>query len=192
MENIDWNWSLDDLLRYLTKELGYEEYAALCEMWERLSTGELPLTRQRHVNGKPYSPTDGKPYNRDAVKPSLFRSNYTLDLDHLRDQVRVVSRLGFDWWDFCYRVSEQKARAICWSRRPPTSQTAPGQEDSPRDAEIVRQLRQGLKPGKNIRWKEFYPIIRKQCNPRPSDLSFGDEAIRSAVRRLRKKIGQIG
>jgi len=50
---------LDGTLRYLTEELGSEKYAALYEMQERIWDGQLRLTRQRHVLGKPYSPTDG-------------------------------------------------------------------------------------------------------------------------------------
>lgn len=158
-------WSLDDLLRYLTEELGYEKYAALCEMRERLSTGELPLTRQRHVNGKPYSPTDGKPYNRGVVEPPFFRSNYTLDLDHLRDQVRVVSRIGFDWWDFRYRISEQKARAL-WP--------APAQASTPAEpsglanktalwigAEAVRMKKEGEIPD-GIGITKFAELLEKR------------------------------
>ena len=81
---------LDDLLSYLTKELGYEKYAALCEMQERIWDGKLRLTRQRHVLGKPYSPTDGKPYNPEPVDPIFFRSKLILDFDHRHDRVEVV------------------------------------------------------------------------------------------------------
>jgi hypothetical protein len=116
---------LDDVLRYLTEELGYEKYAALCEMRERIWDGQLRLTRQRHVDGKPYSPTDGTPYNPEPVNPSFFRSNLILDFDHRHDRAEVISQLGFEWWDFRYRIAEGcDARAICWSR-PPESQAAP-------------------------------------------------------------------
>jgi hypothetical protein len=120
---------LDDLLRYLTEELVYEKYAALCELQERIWDGQLRLTRQRHVDGKPYSPTDGKPYNPEPVDPSFFRSKLILDFDHRHDRVEVIERIVGLSWDFRYRIAEGcDVRAICWSRRPPASQPAPAQQ----------------------------------------------------------------
>jgi hypothetical protein len=117
---------LNDLLRYLTEELGYEKYPALWEMQERFWDGQLLLTRQRHVEGKPYSPTDGKPYNREPVNPSFARSKLTLEFDS-HDRVQVISRAaGFEWWDFRYLIAEGcDARTICWRRCPPASQPVP-------------------------------------------------------------------
>jgi hypothetical protein len=87
---------LDDAtLRYLVEDLGYEKYPALCEMRERIWDGQLRLTRQRHVDGKPYSSTDGTPYNPEPVNPSFFRSNLILDFDH---------RHGPGGGDFAIRV----------------------------------------------------------------------------------------
>jgi hypothetical protein len=66
-----------------------------------------------------------------------------------------------------------------------------GQKDSPRNAEIVKQWRKGLKPGENIPWKKFSEIIRKQCDARPGDRGFSDETIENVTRKLRN-LGQIG
>jgi hypothetical protein len=118
---------LDGAFRYLTEELGYDRYAALCEMSERIWGGQLRLTRQRYVLGKPYSPTDGKPYNPEPVDPSFFRSKLTLDFDHRHDRVEVVERVAGLPWDLRYRIAEGcDARAI-WPR-PLASQTAPVQQ----------------------------------------------------------------
>jgi hypothetical protein len=129
---------LDALLRYLTEELGYEKYAALCEMQERIWDGQLRLTRQRHVDGKPYSPTDGKPYNPEPVDSSFFRSKLILDFDHRHDRVEVVERVVGLPWDLCYRIAEGcDVRAICWSRRPPASQPASDQPPEDRTGDPV-------------------------------------------------------
>jgi hypothetical protein len=49
---------LDGTLRYLTEELGSNTPRSMrCR--KRIWDGQLRLTRQRHVLGKPYSPTDG-------------------------------------------------------------------------------------------------------------------------------------
>jgi len=115
---------LDDLLSYLTKELGYEKYAALCEMQERIWDGKLRLTRQRHVLGKPYSPTDGKPYNPEPVDPIFFRSKLILDFDHRHD--RVEERVVGLPWDFRYRIAEGCDVRTIWPPRPPAQQNKLG------------------------------------------------------------------
>jgi hypothetical protein len=67
------------------------------------------------------------------------------------------------------------------------------QADCPRDAEIIKQLRKGLRPGETISWKEFCELIRKACNSGPSKRGFSDETIENVARKiLREKIGQIG
>jgi hypothetical protein len=110
--------NLDDVLRYFTEELGFEKYAALCEMRERIWDGQLRLTRQRHVDGKPYSPTDGKPYNPEPVDPIFFRSKLILDFDPRHDRVEVTSQLGFEWCDFRYRIAEDCDARALWPRSP--------------------------------------------------------------------------
>ena len=82
--------SLDDYLAQLIATLGCAKYPALWEMWERIATRRLLFIRQRLVNGKPYMPPDGKPYNPEVVNPSYFRSNYTFDFDR-HDRVQVVA-----------------------------------------------------------------------------------------------------
>jgi hypothetical protein len=164
-EHIPRERTLDDLLRYLTEDLGYEKYAALCEMQERIWDGQLRLTRQRHVDGKPYSPTDGKPYNPEPVDPSFFRSKLILDFDHRHDRVEVVERVVGLPWDLRYRIAEGcDVRAICWSRRPPASQLPEDKTgdlveaeaddglstvESPQESKVegwqVRRLRKALK-----------------------------------------------
>jgi hypothetical protein len=121
--------NLDDLLRYLTEDLGYEKYPALWEMRERIWDGQLRLTRQRHVEGKPYSPTDGKPYNREPVDPSFARSKLTLEFDS-HDRVQVISRAaGFEWWDLRYLIAEGCDVRAIWPL--PASQPAPEDEADP-------------------------------------------------------------
>jgi hypothetical protein len=117
---------LDDVLRYLTEELGYEKYAALCEMRERIWDGQLRMMRQRHVDGKPYSPTDGTSYDPEPVKPSFVRSNLILDFDHRHERVEVISPLGFEWWDFRYRIAEGCDVRTIWPPRSPAQQNKPG------------------------------------------------------------------
>jgi hypothetical protein len=134
----DQHTSIDDLdgaLRYLTEELGYENYPALWEMSERIWNGQLRLTRQIHVDGKSYFPWDHptmhgtpKPCNQEPVDPSFFRSNLILEFDR-HDRVQVISQSGFEWCDFRYRIAKGcDVRAICWSRRPPAPQAAPDQQ----------------------------------------------------------------
>jgi len=118
---------LDALLPYLTEELGYEKYDALWEMQERIWDGQLRLTRQRHVDGKPCSPTDGKSYNPEPVDPSFFRSKLILDFDHRHDRVEVVERVVGLPWDLRYRIAEGCDVRAIWPR-PPAAQTAPDQQ----------------------------------------------------------------
>ena len=94
-------WSLDDYVDLIAKS-GERSPAVLWELWDRLVHGRLILFRQRLVDGKPYNPADGKPYDREAVKPSYVRSNYTFDFDD-NDRVKVISR---EWFTYRYTVAE--------------------------------------------------------------------------------------
>jgi hypothetical protein len=127
---------LDDAHHYLVEELGYEKYPALWEMEACIWDGQLRLTRQRHVDGKPYSPTDGKLYNPEPVNPSFFRSNLKLEFDR-HDRVTVM----FEWWDFRYRIAEGCDVRTIWPRRLPASQTAPDQQ--PEDSASPDPFRTG-------------------------------------------------
>lgn len=70
-------------------------------------------------------------------------------------------------------------------------QIGQGQEQSPCDAEIIRLLKEGNRPGKNIGWKAFCDDVRKGCNWR-GESGFSDETIERRTRALQKKVGQIG
>jgi hypothetical protein len=115
---------LDGVLRYLVEELDYEKYAALWEMEARIWDEHLRLTRQRHIDGKPYLPWDHptihgttKPCNQEPVKPAFFRSNLTLEFDP-HDRVQVISRrAGFEWVDFRYRIAEGCDVRTIWPPR---------------------------------------------------------------------------
>jgi hypothetical protein len=64
------------------------------------------------------------------------------------------------------------------------------EEDPSRDAEILRQLRKGLNPPKDIQWKKFADVIRKQCKARPGARGFSNERIENVTKELRKKFDQ--
>jgi hypothetical protein len=166
---------LDDVLRYLTEELGYEKYAALCEMQERIWDGQLRLTRQRHVLGKPYNPTDGKPYNREPVDPAFFRNKLILDFDHRHNRVEVVERVVGLPWDFRYRIAEQcDARAICWRRRPPAS---PDPEDSA-SPDLFRTGAAGRPTAAHLVLAEAERrIANKEVTPTPGGLTVFSEEL---------------
>jgi hypothetical protein len=118
---------LDDALRYLVEELGYQDYAALWDMEARIWDGKLRLTRQRLVDGLPYSPSHyGKPYNQEPVNPAFFCNNLTLGFDS-HDRVKVISRIaGFEWWVFRYRIAEGCDVRAIWPRRSPAQQNKLG------------------------------------------------------------------
>jgi hypothetical protein len=117
---------LDGALRYLVEELGYEKYPALWEIEARIWDGQLRLTRQRHVDGKPYSPSHGTLYNQEPVKPAFFRSKLALQFDS-HDRVQVVSqRMGFEWWEFRYGIAEGCDVRAIWPLRSPAQQNKLG------------------------------------------------------------------
>jgi hypothetical protein len=119
---------LDDALRYLVEELGYEEYPALWEMEARIWDGKLRLMRQKLVDDLPYSPSHyGMPYNVEPVDPSFFCSKLTLRFDR-HDRVEVIPRVaGFEWWDFRYRIADGCDVRAIWPH-PPASETASAQK----------------------------------------------------------------
>ena len=118
---------LDGALRYLVDELGYEKYPALWEMEARIWDSQLRLTRQRHVDGLPYSPSHyGKPYNQEPVDPSFFRSKLTLEFDR-HDRVQVIPRrAGSEWFDYRYRMAEGCDVRTIWPPRSPAQQNKLG------------------------------------------------------------------
>jgi hypothetical protein len=61
-----------------------------------------------------------------------------------------------------------------------------------RDRLIARKLGEGINPPRNIRWKEFYVLVRNECGgwvgngaKRRPALGFGDKQIQRAVKDLR-------
>ncbi|MFZ2081289.1 MAG: hypothetical protein WAV38_32505 [Xanthobacteraceae bacterium] len=103
---------LDDLLRYLTVELGYEKYDALWEMEQKYLDGQLQLEKQECVR-------DGEPYG-DAVAIDANFGHIELDR---RGRVRVVPLIPL-WREVRYGIAEGcDARAI-WPPHPPASHKA--------------------------------------------------------------------
>jgi hypothetical protein len=113
----DWI-SLNVLLRYLSlAPFAHSIDRALHEIWQRISSGELRLKVEHHVDGKLQS---------YEIDPFYFRANYTLELDSY-SLVRVVRRGGLQWGRRDYKVAVQDALAL-WPSHPPASQTAPAQQ----------------------------------------------------------------
>jgi hypothetical protein len=107
---------LDDLLRYLTEELGYEKYDALWEMEQKYLDGQLRLEKQDLIR-------DDEPYGDWIAINALYGH---IELNR-RGRVRVVPLTPL-WREASYRIAEGcDARAI-WPRRPPASQAAPAQQ----------------------------------------------------------------
>jgi hypothetical protein len=107
---------LDDVLRYLTVELGYKKGVAVFMMNERYSAGDLRLERQDCIR-------DGEPYGGWIAIDAKF--GY-LKLDR-KGHVRVEPRVKL-WREARYRIAEGCDVRALFSPRPPAAQTAPDRQ----------------------------------------------------------------
>jgi hypothetical protein len=110
---------LDDLLRYLTEELGNEKYAALWEMEQKYLDGQLQLTKREYR-------IDGTPYG-DAVTIDALYGHIELDR---RGRVQIVPLIPL-WREVRYGIAEGcDARAI-WPHPPKADPVKTGVTDRP-------------------------------------------------------------
>jgi hypothetical protein len=106
--------NLDDLRRYLTKDLGYSKGVAVYMMNQRYLDGQLQLTKVEYVGVKPQGEV--------PIDPEFGH----IELDH--DRVRFVPRRML-WRKAIYRIAEGCDVRTIWPRRPPASQPAPDQQE---------------------------------------------------------------
>jgi hypothetical protein len=148
----------------IARRSGLSPGAAQAELRRHCASGEVRSWKQ------PYSIVAGEPQDQgppERIKPSEWK-NLEIDLATDAD--------GYNCFVDVSKIDLEQ-------------QIGKGQEPTQRDDEIIRQLRKGRQPGKNITWKAFCEIIRKACIAGCSDRGFSDETIENVTR---KRIGQIG
>jgi hypothetical protein len=132
----------DDLLRYLTEELGFQKGVAIYAMNQHYHDGQLRLEKQDLIR-------DGEPYGGWIAIDAKF-GDLKLDGD---GHVRVVPRIK-PWREARYRIAEQCDARTIWPLHSPASETAdqqlkdkPGSQESvkSKDGWQVRRLRKALK-----------------------------------------------
>jgi hypothetical protein len=123
----------DDLLRYLTEELGFQKGVAIYAMNQHYHDGQLRLEKQDLIR-------DGEPYGGWIPIDAKYGH---LELDG-RGRMRVVPRTR-PWREASYRIAEQcDARAI-WPLRSPASETAGQQpKGKPRPDPFKTEVDDGL------------------------------------------------
>lgn len=122
---------------------------------------------------EPYSMVGNQPQGEgppEQIEPSEWKSR-EIDLATDADGCNYFVNVNKD--DFDYQVRS-------------------GQESSPRDAEITKQLKKGVRPGRTIQWKIFCENIRKACNASKAERGYSDETIERVTVKLLKKLGQSG
>ena len=162
--------NLDDLLRYLTEDLGYEKYPALWKMEECLWAGQFsPVKRQLYL--------DGKPKDDAVVLDRVYFVDKRLDLNS-RDWVRIVPPIGFEWGDYRYTVAEQVVRRVL----PHHPQTAPDQQEAAGCPSAVQPSHQPVAaPLKPKAWLPLEHKRRQQLNDIPKEITTYTQQLHEAA-----------
>jgi hypothetical protein len=133
---------------------------------EACASGDVRSQKQPYYRGEGEGPPE-------VVKPSEW----------LKDQVDLAQdEDGCKYW---VDVDEKDFRY--WLDQLSTTSDEP----SPRDAAIVKRLKAGNRPGKNIQWKVFDEVIRNDCNKPATERGFSDETIENVTREL-LRVGRFG
>ena len=151
--------------------LGFSRGAAQAKLRELCASGVVRSWKQSYeIVGNQALPV-GEP---EQVLPTEWKSR---EVDLAADAGGYNNFVDVSKVDLEYQI-EQRIRK--------------DQELSPRDNEIIGQLRKGQRPAENIEWKPFCEFIRKACNSDCRERGFSDVTIRRRTRELREKVGQIG
>jgi hypothetical protein len=153
------------------RRLGLSPGAAQAKLRERCASGDVRSWKE------PYSMVGGQPQGEGPpvlIEPSEWKVrevDLAAEVDGCKNFVNV-SKIDLESWL--------------------KQQTTLRNSNSARDTAIIKQLKNGLRPGKNIQWKVFCEQIRKARKANETERGFSDETIENVTKKLGKTLGRIG